>query len=181
MYVSRAVPTPTTPLTLAQYQNMAQATAMQESRTHHYLVHGIVGEVGELFGQVAKAAWHHSTEEQLQAELVSEYGDVCWMTAMLLHGEGVYVVRPPQRMDWHGVLPNPWSLLLSRASQLHSAFLNREDFDWVARAGERMWEALHTECQVVTGQPFDTVLRANADKLAARAARGTLVGRGDHR
>lgn len=167
---------------LSEYQSKCETTAHALAYHHQYLIPGIVGEVGELFGQQAKAYWHERSGPELQDLLVKEYGDIAWMTALLLHTEGYFNVA-----DWkpvvgfNGRLPDPMALLLGRATQLHSAWLNREEYDWLPEAAERMWQALESQCERVTGVEFDVVLQANLDKLASRAARGVLKGAGDNR
>jgi NTP pyrophosphatase (non-canonical NTP hydrolase) len=70
---------------LSEYQSAALSTAMEKAFSLDYLVPMIIGELGELSGQKAKAHWHGWPAEKLEVELVSEYGDVCWGTAILLH------------------------------------------------------------------------------------------------
>lgn len=168
---------------LKEYQPLAEATAMAEARAYQYLIPGILGEVGELFGQQAKAYWHHWAPEQLEEQLVKEYGDVAWMTAMLLHGEGTFQVEVPASWQpgWGGMKPDPHALLLSAAAQVHSAWLNIEEYYYMDEAAERLWAVLLTQCEAITGRTFDHVLQVNLDKLASRAARGVLVGSGDNR
>lgn len=175
-------------LTLAAYQHLALATA--EPRAFHldYLIPGIVGEVGELFGQRAKAYWHGWPMEKLQTELVSEYGDIAWMTALLLHSRGVASLQPvvniPPSLNL-GIL-NPHQSLLSAASSLHTQWLLEEQGisetdEWLDMAAERLWRVLRDNCEAITGRDFQYVLDANLVKLADRAARGVLRGSGDHR
>lgn len=168
---------------LRTYQHMAMTTAQPRAYHHEYLVPGIVGEVGELFGQNAKAYWHGWPQHQLQVQLVKEYGDIAWMTAILLHTERVEQLDVPANFSpgWAGDKPDPMALLLSGASQLHSAYLNRPHYDWVQEAAQRLWFILATQCEAITRTPFDIVLEANLDKLASRAARGVLQGSGDNR
>lgn len=164
---------------LKEYQARAAVTAQPAAYQHHYLVPMIVGEVGELFGQRAKAVWHGWDDNRLRQELVSEYGDIAWGTAILLRMEGVSVVdsmyapRPP-----YG---NPWQALVSSANDLHLFYSSAETTRWVSSEAQRLWLALQKHCQAITGHSWDTVLQANLAKLAGRVQRGTLVGQGDHR
>lgn len=175
-------------LTLAAYQHRAMVTAEPRAYYLGYLVPGIVGEVGELFGQRAKAYWHVWPAEKLQKELVSEYGDIAWMTAVLLHTRGVASLQPtvsPAPGMNLGVL-NPHQSLLSAASSLHTQWLLEEQGisetdEWLDTAAEKMWRTLRDNCEAITGQDFQYVLDANLVKLADRAARGVLRGSGDHR
>lgn len=181
-------PWPESGLTLAVYQQRAIATAEERAFHLEYLIPGILGEVGELFGQQAKGYWHQWAPEQLQKELVSEYGDICWMTALLLHTRGVAQLQPVYPSDGSrglGAL-DTMSRLQQAASNLRATYLMEKDGisdtdQWLDEAAERMWRVLRDCCQYVTGVPFQEVLHANLAKLADRAARGVLKGQGDHR
>lgn len=170
-------PTPQeTSAVLGNYQSAAAVTAQEEAFDTDYLVPGIVGEVGELFGQKAKAKWHGWDADVLQAELVSEYGDVAWMTAILLGMYGVDTVEPFSTRDNVGLE----HLILMRSTALHLYYtLGLEEH--LPEAAARLWAALEHGCQEITGASFQEVLDNNVDKLAGRVARGTLRGSGDHR
>lgn len=168
---------------LHEYQTKAMTTAEPRAYHHAYLVPGILGEVGELFGHIAKGYWHQRPAGEQQALVEKEYGDVAWMCALLLHTEGVTDLQVPPHFSpgWGGQKPDPMALLLSAAAQVHSAYLNRPHYDWMQEAAQRLWYVLVTQCQAVTGTDYDTVLQINLDKLASRAARGVLQGAGDNR
>lgn len=168
---------------LHEYQTKAMATAEPRAFHHEYLVPGLLAEVGELFGHHAKGYWHQRPHMEVQALVEKEYGDIAWLTAVLLHTEGVTQLHVPASFaaGWGGQRPDPMALLLSSAAQVHSAYLNRPHYDWMQEAAQRMWCAVVTQCQVVTGTDLDTVLQINLDKLASRAARGVLQGAGDNR
>lgn len=169
--------------TLREYQTQAKATAQVEAYDHAYLIPGIVGEVGELFGQKAKATWHGWDADTLQTELVAEYGDICWMTALLLdmfelHDEtdpvrNTTVLRPYTR--------EPWQTLLGKAYSLHMFHTDPECRPYITGAARDLWVTLRAQCEAITGASFDDVLAYNGAKLAARAAKGVLRGSGDHR
>lgn len=175
-------------LTLADYQARAISTA--EPRAFHldYLIPGIIGEVGELFGQRAKSYWHGWEAKKLRAELVSEYGDIAWMTALLLHTRGVSMLQPhftSTAGGRYGVM-EPHHALLSAAQNLYLQSLLEaqgiSDSDgWMDESAERMWRLLRDNCLLITETPFQDVLHANLTKLSDRAARGVLRGSGDHR
>lgn len=171
---------------LSEYQTAAASTAMPEAFSHDYLIPMIVGEVGELFGQKAKAHWHGWSADQLQVELVSEYGDVCWGTAILLQMHGVTDLmykHPTSSIPvsvWGNPL-DPWHLLLQRVQHVHLWSTEEQTHSYIRGEAQQLWLALETFCQAITGVPFETVLLANLTKLASRAERGVLVGKGDHR
>ena len=170
--------------TLANYQARAAATAQKEAYDLAYLVPMIVGEVGELHGQKAKAHWHGWTPARLQEELVSEFGDVCWGTAILLDMYGIRST-PEQllgqpRTPWGDEL-DPWHILLQRATGLHLFYIQLNTHRYLPGEATQLWLALEKYCHDITGLPFQDVLDYNVKKLADRAARGVLQGSGDHR
>lgn len=180
-------------MNVLDYTQEAASTAQSAAYDRAYLIPMIVGEVGELFGQRAKAVWHGWDKERLTDELVLEYGDICWGTAILMLLEGTdhskvdftKVTALPHRGGvntlWAGNQPDPWQQLLARSTDLYLYYTQEETHSYLRGAAQQLWLALQTHCQVITGHPFDDVLTANLAKLASRAARGTLVGRGDHR
>lgn len=169
---------------LHEYQVLAARTAQPAAYDRAYLIPMIVGETGELFGQRAKSVWHGWPEDRLQAELVAEYGDIAWGTAILLDLEGVrdlsgYLPRPG-RTIW-GEQLDPWHVLLQKASAVHLFSTQADTNRFVSSEAAQLWLCLQTYCEQVTGSDWTTVLQANLDKLASRAARGVLQGAGDHR
>lgn len=168
---------------LSEYQAAALTTAQPRAFSLDYLVPMIVGEVGELFGQKAKAHWHGWSADKLQVELVSEFGDVCWGTAILLHvlDRGVVELSPEatrRRVRDHR---DPGQILVQRAAYLHAWYSDEPSRAFLANEAQSMWYTLEAHCEAITGMPFETVLQANLTKLAGRVERGTLVGSGDHR
>lgn len=170
---------------LKEYQAAAASTAQPAAYDHAYLIPGIVGEVGELFGQRAKAVWHGWTTDKLRQELVSEYGDIAWMTAILLRMEGVTNLQHArlreQALTVWGRPPSPWHPLLQKAVNLHHFHYEPETQQYIAGEAQQLWLALKEHSVAITGSGFHLVLQHNLDKLAGRVARGTLVGSGDHR
>lgn len=166
---------------LSEYQTAALVTAQPRAFDLQYLVPMIVGEIGELFGQKAKSHWHGWEYSKLQEELVSEYGDVAWGTAILLH---VAKVDDIDLDKFRKSENTEWQQLLSRAHYLHmfySSTVPPQTLEWVSEEAQLLWLTLERHCSEVTGVPFETVLQANLKKLADRAARGVLQGQGDHR
>lgn len=177
-------------MSLREYQDLALKTAEPRAFQIDYLVPGIVGEIGELFGQKAKSFWHGWTPEQLQKELISEYGDICWMTATLLHTRGIDQLNPSFPDTTTGVLRwgtvTPEMSLLTLGTQLYqTAALHDEGLtasaQWLEEVSEKLWRQLRASAVAITGVQFQDILQANLQKLADRAARGVLRGSGDHR
>lgn len=170
--------------TLANYQARAAATAQQAAYNLDYLVPMIVGEVGELHGQKAKSVWHGWTADKLQMELVSEYGDVCWGTAILLEMYGIRATTGSLLGQPKTVWGDPldaWHILQNRATGLHLFYIQPNTRRYLPSEAEQLWMVLEEHCETITGVPFQEVLDTNVAKLAGRVARGTLVGQGDHR
>lgn len=170
--------------TLANYQARAKSTAQPEAYNHDYLIPMIVGETGELFGQRAKSVWHGWDAARLETELVSEYGDICWGTAILLDMEGVNgsttrLLGQPHTI-WGDEL-DPHHLLLQRSTSLHMFYIQQYTKRYIPGEATQLWLTLEKHCEAITGVPFDEVLEYNLAKLAGRAARGVLRGAGDHR
>lgn len=179
---------PRVALTLAAYQEKALATAEPRAFDLQYLVPGIMGEVGELFGQQAKAHWHGWPAKKLREELVSEYGDIAWMTALLLDTRGINMLHPvvPSSGPARWGRLDPMSALLAAASRLRLNYLMEKDGiseteQWLDQSAENLWRVLRDNCLHITGRDFQSVLGGNLIKLADRAARGVLRGQGDHR
>lgn len=173
-------------MTLHDYQRRALDTAKPEAFSHDYLLPGIIGEVGELFGQKAKAHWHGLSDDELNAHLAKEFGDICWMTAVLLstYQIDVEVDVPGSVLD--GVSEDSlWLALLEASVDFQRLYCGDEPDGWdlleTSETAHKFWFLLQYSCYPITGHPFETVLKMNLDKLAARAARGTLIGRGDDR
>lgn len=172
-------------MNLKDYQTAALSTAMPRAFDHKYLVPMIVGEIGELFGQKAKAHWHGWSEDQLKVELVSEYGDVCWGTAILLHTLNVDELDPIFDKDSSTARAmrrrQPEQTLLSHGSYLWQWYSEEETQPYIKGEAMEMWAILEAFCEEITGVPFETVLQANLEKLRSRAERNVLIGSGDHR
>lgn len=80
-------------LTLNEYQRRAMTTCMESCDNHAYMLMGFVGEVGELFGKIAKHIRKQKAEfysndlldlsmtEQEMRDLKAELGDCQWFIA----------------------------------------------------------------------------------------------------
>lgn len=188
---------------LQDYMAKAKATAQPEAYSYDYLLPGLLGEVGEVYGQIAKNHWHGWSEEKFETELVAEYGDICWMTAILLDMREVKLDSPATSS--RALLFEPFSGMqaighsvrqlvgsvedecqLVQLSQeypdngtVHNKVESQEQFTNIRLL--QLWSALVRYAPVVTGHPIQKALDYNAEKLASRAARGVLRGAGDHR
>lgn len=169
---------------LTDYLSQALATADKQAFDLQYLIPAIVGEVGELFGQNAKAHWHGWDADELQAQLVKEYGDIAWMTAVLIHVRTTNLAAPNiEDLDLifkTRLEEDPKHLLLMRATALH-LYYTMGLREYILDEAARLWAALAEKCEAITGVSFQDVLDHNIDKLTSRAARGVLKGQGDNR
>ena len=163
--------------TLAEYQKLALQTAMPEAFLPSYLVPSIVGEVGELFGKRGKAVRDHWEPERLDRELAAEYGDVLWMTAILLHSLDVDEVTLPPLTRSHR---DPWYDLLDLSQWLYEEHM-QEVKPSLRKPAITLWQALVKDCESITGHTLPYVMQINIDKLLSRQARGVLTGSGDNR
>ena len=163
--------------TLAEYQKLALQTAMPEAFLPSYLVPSIVGEVGELFGKRGKAVRDHWEPERLDRELAAEYGDVLWMTAILLHSLDVDEIHLPNNTRDHR---DPWYDLLDISQWLYEEHM-QEVTPSLHKPACTLWQRLARNCQAITGHSMDEVMAINIEKLLSRQARGVLTGSGDNR
>lgn len=163
--------------TLYAYQRRALDTAQPKAFEHEYLIPGIVGEIGELFGHRAKAHWHGSHPNRLKLELVNEYGDICWQTAVLLSTYQIHEVDLTYGEVYQD--KDPWLGLLDAAENLYGLWTYDESM--IPRSASNLWAYLETHCDEIVGESFGDVLQMNLEKLSDRAARGVLRGSGDHR
>ena len=163
--------------TLAEYQKLALQTAMPEAFLPSYLVPSIVGEVGELFGKRGKAVRDHWEPERLDRELAAEYGDVLWMTAILLHVLEKDEVKPLNGTREHF---DPWYDLLDISQWLYEEHMQQVKPS-LRKPAVTLWQVLSRNCQAITGHSMDEVMAINIEKLLSRQARGVLTGSGDNR
>lgn len=158
---------------LRTYQASALETALPTARNFDYLIPGLIAEIGECFGKVAKARRDEWTDDRLNDELVKEWGDCAWMAAVALHVAGT-----------HGDDDGFADCYTSRGDAMSAALeyaILAHDITTPGRELLDVWCSLRDGAKVVTGKPFDEVLQVNIDKLADRANRGVLGGSGDTR
>ena len=84
---------------LNEYQQKAMSTCMDSCDNHAYMLTGLVGEVGELFGKIAKGIRKEKTEfidnrlvdgfsESEIHDIKSELGDCAWFVAGIAKTRG---------------------------------------------------------------------------------------------
>lgn len=147
-----------------------QALSTAEPRAHdlQYLLPGIIGETGEFFAEFAKQHWHGTDRADT---IVDEYGDIAWLTAVLLnrYDIGQAEVRAMTRTTVYTTRESALDLLLSRAAAVYrSAEAQRPQ----RAAG--LWQVLEDSAEVLTGKPLSAALEVNLAKLAQRHGAGEL-------
>lgn len=165
---------------LREYQQRAVATALPTALSYDYLIPGLVAEVGEVFGKVAKSVRDEWPRERLQEELKAELGDVCWFYVLLSH---VANLDPedakayPESLASKEVLQD--LLALTARIQELSALADPNEISW------HYWLELYpsyiARVAMVYEIDMQEVLEYNINKLESRKARGTLKGSGDSR
>lgn len=160
---------------LNEYQQRAVATALPTALSYDYLIPGLVAEVGEVFGKVAKSVRDEWPRERLQEELKAELGDVCWFYALLCHVAGLQVRLPQAAQE---ELPEQEVLgdLLSSVGRAQEA---TADLVWLCRL--QLYPSYIARVAMVYELDMQEVLEYNINKLESRKARGTLKGSGDSR
>lgn len=194
------------PMTLAEYQTAASTTALPTAYDYEYLIPGLISEVGEMHGKLAKAHRDGWDLHQLQEELTKELGDVCWMVAILLDGLGVhdehsfqFWINPGStaRNQYDEVFTHSSPIMSSMAALRASVWQITNLLDSQLRPKTKgshtitnayftqrcvtLWFMLGMVAVNLTGHGLDYVLRGNLAKLADRKARGTIEGSGDNR
>ena len=184
--------------TLASYQTAALATALPTAHSQEYLLPGLLSELGELAGVLAKE-YRDSTPINYEDRL-SEMGDAAWVTAIWLHDLGVTTTRTDNLgVSNETIQRNPLSnpievvgLMLSLTEPLVSSYAHIRPNPSHTTAGSviaknvllTLWRLLEFYAPVLAPNmedPFKAALDTNIAKLTSRQARGKIGGSGDHR
>lgn len=186
-------------MTLASYEQGALTTALPTAFSYDYCIPGILSEIGEVYGKFAKSHRDRWAVTQpagsLQKELVKEFGDICWPTAVLLHIHDVHSVSDAAASLAHDIVEgsrvnNPMDavrIILKQATLLDEAVSLVKNGGSVINStrvpdhAQTLWELLRILCPVITGRTFDYVLGMNLAKLSSRKDRGVIEGSGDNR
>ena len=155
-------------MNLDDYTPQATATAEPRAYDLEYLLPGITGEVGEFFAEFAKQHWH---ETDRSATIVDEYGDIAWLTAVLLDRLGLDAATVDQITDVRPYTDHAAALelLLARASSVYRS----EESHLPVRAAN-LWVTLAQHSEVLAGASWNDVLSRNIQKLAERASKDEL-------
>jgi len=183
--------------TLASYQTAALATAMPTAHSQEYLLPGLLSELGELAGVLAKE-YRDSTPINYEDRL-SEMGDVAWVVAVWLHDLDVTTTDPELGVGSDVIqrnsLTNPIEvvgLMLSLTEHLVTYYARIRSNPANIQVGSviaknallTLWRLLEFYAPVLAPNmedPFKAALDANIAKLTSRQVRGKIGGSGDHR
>jgi NTP pyrophosphatase (non-canonical NTP hydrolase) len=167
-----------------------------------YVLHGLIGEAGELSNKFKKML-RDGNREQLRDQMVDELGDVLWYAARLavelggLSSSSTFTipVRDMKRSAHLAIMDDGIHIpFISFALlQLHKAVASINDLceekygdhdpTYTMEAKDPMIELFWTlhDVAYVLGADLDTVGAKNLAKLTSRKDRGKLQGAGDDR
>lgn len=166
---------------IKEYQQRAVATALPTALNYDYLIPGLVAEVGEVFGKVAKSVRDEWSRERLQDELKAELGDCVWFWVLLCEKMQMLPPKPyaPQEdLTAQEVISD----LLETTSRLQDL---TEQEGFIDSYAWRYWIRLYPDYIARVAMVYEIdmqeILEYNIEKLESRKARGTLKGSGDVR
>ena len=169
------------PVNIEEYQQRAVATALPTALNYDYLIPGLVAEVGEVFGKVAKSVRDEWSRERLQDELKAELGDCVWFSVLICHVADVEpapLKRVVEDLTSQEVLTD----LLEVTNKLQEISSRRE---FESHNAWYFWTELYTQYIARVAMVYEIdmqeILEYNIEKLESRKARGTLKGSGDSR
>ena len=180
-------------MNLSEYRKIARLTALPAALdVTGYLAPMIAGEVGEIYGTLAKAnrdGWDTDTRYKAVAK---EIGDVLWGVAVLIDFVEPELSEDARHDAWANVARieelTPEAALkiaYDRAGDIISAAMIRNPVGdyFIYSSAVKLWDHIeHNAGLFVDGHyTFDEVLHMNADKLADRMARNVISGSGNDR
>lgn len=161
---------------LRTYQEAALKTAKPTALHLDYLLPGLIAEIGECYGKIAKAERDGWDETRANKELASEWADCAWFAVVLAYVLEIDEDPKPCPIEAYNA-PTTLSTLMDTALWI-DRWLDLRD---VTTGVQEVWQLLRDHCMAATTHTFDEVLEANLAKLADRANRGKIGGSGDER
>lgn len=166
---------------IEEYQQRAVATALPTALNYDYLIPGLVAEVGEVFGKVAKSVRDEWSRERLQDELKAELGDCVWFWVLICKKMQMLLPKPyapPEDLSVQEVISD----LLEVTTRLQG-LTEREGFidSYAWHYWIRLYPDYIARVAMVYEIDMQEILEYNIEKLESRKARGTITGSGDVR
>jgi hypothetical protein len=158
-----------------EYQYHAALTAVYPpDNEREYLALGLLAEVGELAGVLAKH--YRGDGGDLREKVLKEAGDVAWFVAQICRCTHTPFCDPHTHLRYDALTDLPINAM-REATALAAALLDGAPVQKHSQA-LLIWLRLLVIRFDLT---MDEVMQANLRKLADRQARGVLMGNGDER
>ena len=166
-------------MTFEEYQTKAESFKTPSANNLEYLTLGLVGELGEAAGKLAKKIRDDKFDKEAFAQ---ELGDILWFLANLtphykgLTWESVEKIAGTAEDNYAGKKPVEIFLLFSErvaATAYFSKFLKWHNFA-ITLYGLSCVAAKY-------GYTLEQLAELNIAKLSSRKARGVIQGNGDER
>lgn len=171
------------------YQKQAMTTAFESAKNFGYASYGLVAEVGELFGVIAKNTRDNWSAEELSSNIVKESGDVMWFIALIAELTGV----TPQLEEPEIEDDTEFSTELTLDSMMRHATtvfyrlaaswepFHESLLDAVEESLNELYRLVSHTVRYYTGHDAEHAMVKNIEKLASRQKRGVISGSGDNR
>lgn len=185
-------------MTIREYHDKSRDTANYAAGISYPLL-GLLGEVGELAGQVAKMERDDGGKvtPERRMNLVKEVGDVMWMCAALAHETGATLDEAIRCGDFatlgkrHTIHGHPGTILANMTDDVWRIMRAAGEAGWrqefrkngireVRYAIEKVMDSV-SDFAAYYGISLHEAAVVNIDKLADRKARGVIAGSGDDR
>ena len=181
-------------MNLEQYIAFTPSTAIYTKKNElQYLTLGLISEVGELSGKVAKLFRGDKTIEGMREKIAQEVGDIFWFLSQLHHlSDTIDLTQNVERFE---TTPEDleWLKDISKEETLDGLYSLCKDLQleaWHFLTDERVFEIDANEyiqelylysisVLALIGFEKEEVFDMNYEKLTGRKAAGTLKGDGD--
>ena len=158
-----------------------------------YLTLGLVSEVGELSGKVAKLFRGDKTIEGMKEKIAQEVGDIFWFLSQMHHLSEQINIFEIENGYMDGAYEAEWHKKITQEELLHALYSLCKDLQfesWHFLTYERLFETdastvilsimgAAISVLVLLGFTAEEVYDLNYEKLTGRKAAGTIKGDGD--